>query len=240
VVSGLTNGTSYTFSATATNASGTSSASVASSSIIPVAMISAPPTVPKISQLSARQFSTAGGQQLSITGENLANVLSVTVSGKAVAIIRNSENELQIQIPNETEGFATIVIRTGSAILTFTDAFRYVKPSANPNNPGLPNSNFGNKKITGFLAGSSVLTNSMKAELRSLAMKNKTAKNWICSGFSQGPTILPTDPQLALRRATESCAYLKQLLPSINVVSTIGKNYTDLGALYRRVEITWG
>ena len=79
----------------------------------------------------------------------------------------------------------------------------------------------------------------MKTDLRSLASAHANAKSWVCSGFSQGPTILPGDPKLALQRAAEACAYLKTLLPGITVVTTIGQNYTTLGSLYRRVEIIW-
>jgi hypothetical protein len=80
----------------------------------------------------------------------------------------------------------------------------------------------------------------MRAELRKLATAHPTATKWLCSGFSQGPSILPSDPKLALQRATEACAYLKELMPTITVVTTVGKNSTQLGVLFRRVEITWG
>ena len=242
VISSLTNGTSYTFTATATNSAGTSSSSAASTSISPAAPQVTPvaSTAPQVSGLSSRQFSTSGGSKLTITGANLGGVLSVTISGVQATVVSNYAGELVITIPAGTEGFANIVIKTSGAVLTITDAFKYVKTDGTTSNAGQTPSSSSMKKLVGFVAGSSLLTNAMKADLRALAKSHAGSTKWICSGFSQGPTILPGDPKLALQRATEACAYLKSLLPGITVVTTIGQNYTSLGALYRRVEIIWG
>ena len=74
-ISGLTNGTAYTFTVTATNKSGTSVASVASNSVTPAAAPSFPPS-----------FSPA--QVVTITGASLAAVNSttwtVTVNGSNI------------------------------------------------------------------------------------------------------------------------------------------------------------
>lgn len=236
VISPLTNGVSYTFAATATNATGTSSASAASSATTPLA---APfvSNAPQVNGFSTRTVSTVGGASLTITGSNMGGVSSVTVSGVAATIISNTDTELVIRVPVGNSGYATIVIKTSRAMLTFNDAFKYVQVDSATSNPG--QSSASSKKLFGFNPGSSLLTSSMKTDLRSLASAHANAKSWVCSGFSQGPTILPGDPKLALQRAAEACAYLKSLLPGITVVTTIGQNYTTLGSLYRRVEIIW-
>ena len=239
VISPLTNGTAYTFSATATNATGTSSASSASAASTPVAPAFVN-NAPLISSMSSRSFSTVGGGTLTITGSNMGGVVSVTVSGVAATVLSNTSEELVIRIPTGGEGYATIVIKTGIAMLTFSDAFKYVKADSNASNAGQNAPANLAKKLFGFNPGSSLLTAAMKTDLRALANAHSKATRWLCSGFSQGPTILPGDPKLALQRATEACAYLKSLLPNITVVTTIGQNFTNLGSLYRRVEIIWG
>jgi hypothetical protein len=85
VISGLTNGTNYTFTATATNAAGTSSASASSSAVAPRYIYIAP-TTPTISGFSTRQVSVDGGQ-LSITGAYLDKVTGVTLQGKTLVIV---------------------------------------------------------------------------------------------------------------------------------------------------------
>lgn len=72
-VTGLTNGTAYTFSSTATNAGGTSAASASSSSVTPTS----PPVTP------TPETTTAPAVKLATTG---ANVESLMVAGFLVAI----------------------------------------------------------------------------------------------------------------------------------------------------------
>ena len=242
VITGLSNGTAYTFSTTATNAGGTSSASAASASATPVAaaIVAAPvSTAPAITAFSSRSFLTTGGEKLTLRGENLSAVESVLIAGRSVTFESKSSTELVLTIPAGVVGLANIEIRTANGILTFAEAFSYVtsisnNTSTNPENAGLKS-----KKLTGFSAGSALLTAAMKSQLRQIAEANQSMMAISCSGFSQGPTVLPSDRSLASRRAQAACNYLKQIVPGLKVETKVGQNLTTVGSKFRRVDLSW-
>lgn len=239
VVAPLTNNVAYTFSATATNASGTSAASAASAATTPLTApvsVAASSTAVTITSMSSRSFSTVGGEKLTLFGSNLSPVQSVTVAGKVAVFESKSSGELIITIPDGTPGLASVVIRTASSIFTFVGAFTYVLPntSAQPENAKVQLN-----KLIGFTAGSWQLTASMKLQLQKIAEQNKSMSELSCSGYSQGPTILRNDRLLAANRAVAACTYLRSLLPGLKIETSVGKNYTTLGAVYRRVDLSW-
>jgi hypothetical protein len=144
---------------------------------------------------------------------------------------------LVLTIPAGSAGLVSLVIRGSDSILTFTDAFAYVDFAKIKT---VDHGQITSSLVSGFAPGSSVLSKTMKSRIKTLVAAHPNETNWGCSGFSQGPTVLKSDAILALNRAKAACAYLKSLLPSAAVSTTIGDNFTELGELYRRVEISWG
>ena len=239
VIGGLTNGTYYTFTSTATNAAGTSAASAASAAISPRYFV-IPSTNPSVSGFSSRQVSIAGAQ-LTIYGSQLDKVLALKANGQALAIVSKTFDSLVVTIPAGAEGLVSLVFTSSEAILTVTNAFNYVDFSKSQSgNSTEVDSGENMAQITGFIPGSSVLTKSIKSQILALVEAHKTETVWSCAGFSQGPTVLRTDAALAIRRAKAACSYLKSLLPAATVSASLGDNLVELGALYRRVEISWG
>lgn len=117
-----------------------------------------------------------------------------------------------------------------------------------PTNNGGGNNNGGGvvtptkQKVTevfsGFAEGSPVLTASMKAEIKAWVNAHPKLTKLTCVGYTMGRTVLSTDAALSRNRAVAACNYIKQLKPSIKVVSVSGVQQTKFGAVVRRVELT--
>ena len=87
-VTGLSNGTSYTFTVTATNAAGTSAASAASNSVMPIAMPVAGATSATVgynSSSNAIALNLSGGAATSVTVASVASHGTATVSGTTIS-----------------------------------------------------------------------------------------------------------------------------------------------------------
>jgi hypothetical protein len=89
IVSGLTNGTSYTFTVVATNANGSSDASTTSASVVPSTVPSAPTiiTVTPGSDIVTVAFSTPNNGGATITGYTVTSSGGQTASGASSPII---------------------------------------------------------------------------------------------------------------------------------------------------------
>ena len=66
--------------------------------------------------------------------------------------------------------------------------------------------------IGNFIDGSPVITPRIAASIRAFVNKYSDYKNIECVGYTEGPTILPTDRALSLRRAVNSCNFVLRTL----------------------------
>lgn len=66
--------------------------------------------------------------------------------------------------------------------------------------------------IGNFIDGSPVITPRIAASIRAFVNKYSDYKNIECVGFTEGPTVLPTDRALSLRRAVNACSYVLNTL----------------------------
>ena len=68
------------------------------------------------------------GQSLKLNGENLDDINSVTVAGKAIKITKKTENELVLEIPAGPEGYIDMEITHAYGILSMQGLIEAVKP----------------------------------------------------------------------------------------------------------------
>ena len=66
--------------------------------------------------------------------------------------------------------------------------------------------------IGNFIDGSPVITPRIAASIRAFVNKYSDYKKVTCVGYTEGPTILPTDRALSLRRAVNSCNFVLRTL----------------------------
>lgn len=131
-VTGLTNGTAYTFTSRATNAEGTSGESASSNSVTPTAP-SGPPDVggsskpfngPVLSHFSTRILNPCTVTAVTITGSNLSGA-KPTMQDKHVTVLENTDTKLVLAFPSglTPANGAALVIKSASGTLTHQNAF---------------------------------------------------------------------------------------------------------------------
>jgi hypothetical protein len=92
--------------------------------------------------------------------------------------------------------------------------------------------------ISGFAAGSPVLTTSIKNQIKAFLTKYNDYKNLQCTGVTMGPTVLKTDTALATNRAANACGFALSYLKGLTLLPN--KTLTELfvGSNIRRVILT--
>ncbi len=93
--------------------------------------------------------------------------------------------------------------------------------------------------IGNFIDGSPVITPRIASSIRAFVKKYNDYKNVECVGYTEGPTVLPTDRALSLRRAVNSCNFiLNTLRMKYKLVGTSSGQDTVESPQRRRVVIT--
>jgi len=130
VVTGLTNGTAYTFTVTATNGAGTSVASEASNSVTPLLR-------PTITGISPTSGPTTGGTSVVITGTKLSDATSVKFGSTTATITANTATSITATSPVGSIGAVDVTVTTagGTSTTNASDRFTYVTPPSFTSTP---------------------------------------------------------------------------------------------------------
>ena len=93
--------------------------------------------------------------------------------------------------------------------------------------------------ISGFADGSPVLTAAIRARINAFLRAHADYKNVYCIGFTEGPTVLPTDAALSRQRAVNGCAFVKSGLgKQLTLKQLTASQGTIEAAKFRRITIT--
>ncbi len=236
---GLTNGVSYTFTATATNSLGTSSASAASAAVVPTTGVLPPPPPPlgpQIGGFTNSQVQPGTASSLTLTGGNFTSSTAVTVippAGNSFPTTSTpiTEQELKIDLPPLDPGVYDLEIKNDKGKVYWGNAFRVLQVKRQ--NISKPSSN--TIVLNAFAPGSSKLTLAHEKKIQSTKSKTATVVN--CIGYTEGPKTLPTDQSLALKRARAACAAIRAILGANLTYRVAGVTETKTGAWVRRVEV---
>lgn len=93
--------------------------------------------------------------------------------------------------------------------------------------------------ISGFADGSPVLTAAIRARINAFLRAHADYKNVFCIGYTEGPTVLPTDAALSRQRAVNGCAFVKSGLGKrLTLKQLTASQGTVEAAKFRRITIT--
>jgi hypothetical protein len=93
--------------------------------------------------------------------------------------------------------------------------------------------------ISGFADGSPVLTAAIRARINAFLRAHADYKNVYCIGYTEGPTVLPTDAALSRQRAVNGCAFVKSGLgKQLTLKQLRASQGTVEAAKFRRITIT--
>jgi hypothetical protein len=93
--------------------------------------------------------------------------------------------------------------------------------------------------ISGFADGSPVLTAAIRARINAFLRAHADYKNVYCIGYTEGPTVLPSDAALSRQRAVNGCAFVKSGLgKQLTLKQLTASQGTVEAAKFRRITIT--
>lgn len=170
--------------------------------------------------------------QVKIRGSRLSSINGLSVNGKPVEISLISDNEITATIPGlPSSTYDLDATYAGGAKLKAQGLVVVATLNSVYDIPPI------RVVVTGFRPGmsepSQFQRNKVKAAFDAI---DKEIIGVTCVGFTQGPTILPWDKQVAINRGKFICDYVKKLLPSTPQKLKY-KNTTYSSVHWRRAEV---
>ena len=214
---GLTSGTSYTFTVTASNSAGSSSASSASNSVLastPQVQQNTPapppsPTLQVISQIDngsvprAVPITVTPGKSQTLMGTRLDLVSTVRVGNITTSINKNLGTQLNIQIPKSLPAGRYKVELLGAFGAISQENFLEVPKKTSV------------KIAAGFPMDSSRMSKRIRSKVADSINTLDGAIRAVCVGSTSGTVATSAAKKLARARAEAACAHIKSLYPNI-------------------------
>ena len=174
-------------------------------------------------------------QAATVFGLRLDSITSMTVDGLPVEIARIGDTQIEVTFPPVAAGIYDLVaIYGGGGKVTAVNLAKFeASAEVGPEEEIEPI----RVVVTGFRPGistpSAFQINKLKAAIAAI---KEPITGMTCIGFTNGPTVLPVDPQVALARGKFICDYLKEVLPGLPQKLTF-KNTTYPSIHWRRAEV---
>jgi hypothetical protein len=204
---------------------------------------------PKDSLIRVLVEGPAGGQSLNIRHSQVAQFLPVATSSSEACLVQNASAGCSSEIFSNGDGFwrlntngvaifepstdfagesvAWIRVAVGSAF----EFYRLTAVVAAKRPPV-------RLVLSGFVDGSSSVKGSFKERISDFVKRHSDYRVMGCIGFTEGPTVLRTDPRLALNRAINVCSYAQLVRGGeFELVAPRGFNQTLVGSWIRRAVI---
>ncbi|HEY5110994.1 MAG TPA: fibronectin type III domain-containing protein, partial [Acidimicrobiales bacterium] len=229
-VTGLMDGTTYTFTVVATNSAGTSASSGASNAVMPAASPGAPGAPTNVTAVAGNTSATVTWVDPSTNGGTLITSYTVTSSPDGATCTVSSATATSCTVTGLTDGttYTFTVVATNSAGTSATgDASNSATPAKVVKKP---------KSVTltasNFASGSSTLTKTMKSKLAKFAATiiRDGFNSITVTGFTDSQGTSAVNLSIGLLRASAVANYLRQQLNTLSYKTTVTVHVKTMGA----------
>ena len=179
--------------------------------------------------LTPATVSPSGTKTVAINGRRLGDVTAVYVGNVRVEVVSTFEKEIVFQRPALAPGRYLVRVVSDQGEYSFDGLVIEALESAPTTRTTYMISSFGTNL--------SVLSASMRGQIRGALSSVPQGARVTCKGGTSGPISLPRDQILANDRSRVACAYISKIRPDLEVKALKGKPGTKVGAKHRKVRI---
>ena len=186
---------------------------------------------PVVTQAYPKTVVEGTGTQITLSGTNLESVTQLRIDGQNIEFTRINNETLSFTMPQLAAGNYDVTTLSSFGTAMHVNILEV-----------LPAPVEAEKKepirvvVTGFRGGVSTPTQFQIDKLqRGIDAIDEEITGITCVGYTNGPTVLPNDPQVALGRASLICDYLKTVFPDLEQKLTYF-NTTRESVHWRRAE----
>lgn len=252
-ITGLNNGTTYTFIASATNTSATSMPSAASNAVVPRAASAAPGQTQAPAQylgplpVSYSLPCVPEGLPTSVTlfGERLQTIARASVNGQAIAVGKQSPESVQLLLPALTQATYDIEYEGALGKVIHQSAISVCAKPQDSSSDGFDTTNpvesattsfFVSKRFTAFKGDRAPVFRNNRLAIEAFVRANPGLTSITCLGSTSGREVPGSDLALAMARAKNACDVVRNLVPGIQIrlAASVGKG---VGPFHRAVTL---
>lgn len=175
--------------------------------------------------------------RLVIKGQLLGKNPEVIIGSLKAKIISATDAEIVVLLPIGLSGLQPLLLKSPDGTFRYDSLVDYKQSSQAVTNPSGTADSI-QMTFSGFTPGSSVLTPTIKNQIKAFVSKHGDKKKISCTGFTEGPTVLNFDRKLSRNRAIEACRFaMGQSLAPLTLASIKASQELRKADSVRRVTI---
>ena len=167
----------------------------------------------QIISLNVKNVTTLGGAVVSVTGKNFAGITTVLIDGIKAKIISVTSGLIKFVAPRNTNGPATLQLKSPIASAELVDALIYTNGNVKS----------GVKWVYNYVQAKTLLSAKAKQDLRLGLSMNTGTVAITCVGYQSYSYNTPKDAATAIGRAKQACSYLKTINRKLRVKTVIAR-----------------